>query len=225
MKVALVIGASGMIGKECVYRLAEDNYYQRIIILVRKELPLKHHKIQQQVVDFEKLENYSSYFRVDAVFCCLGTTISKAITRDRFYEVDCEYVVKSAQLAKQSGVEKFLVVSALGANEDATVFYNRVKGTMERMVSEVGFSSLHILRPSLLLGNRLEFRFGERVAQVLMKLLGFLFVGPIKKYKAIEASSVAIAMIALSKESKQGVYVYESNVIASIAKKGSQYQS
>lgn len=210
MRTALIAGASGLTGKECLYRLLESDEYTRIISVGRRMIPVKHHRLTQQQIDFSDPAHYEKLPEVDDVFCCLGTTIRDAVTRDRFYEVDFTYVINLARACREKGATQFLVVSALGANPDATVFYNRLKGEMEDELKTLGYPTLHIFRPALLLGSRPRLRPGEFAAQKISTALSFLFIGPIKKYKPIEASKVAKAMIHHALTNASGTHIHES---------------
>ena len=127
-------------------------------------MPLTNSKLKQVVVDYEKLESYSEHFKVNCIFCCLGTTIRTAGSRDAFKKVDFTYVIESAKIGKAQGVKSFSVVSAMGANSKSRIFYNRVKGEMENALIVIGFESLQIFRPSLLLGNRNILEEGKKLA-------------------------------------------------------------
>lgn len=216
MRSALLLGASGLIGKSCLEALLRDEIYSKVIVFVRKPLPLQHPKLQQQTVDFDNLEYHAHLMKTDDLFCCLGTTIKTAGSQDAFYKVDFTYPYQAATIASRNGVRQFLIVTALGASAQSKVFYNRVKGNVENAISGLAFQSIHIFRPSLLLGNRSEFRFGEKIAMFLFRMLGFILIGRWKKYRAIKASVVAEAMVTMAKLDLKGVRKYESDVIQAI---------
>jgi uncharacterized protein YbjT (DUF2867 family) len=216
MKIALVVGGTGLIGKACLYELLEQKEYIRIIAVVRKPMPLKHHQLEQIVVDFDNLEQYSDQLKADDIFCCLGTTIKVSGSQENFRKVDFDYPVKIAQIALQNGAQQFLIVSAMGANSQSSIFYNRVKGDVEAAVSYLGYRSLHIFRPSLLMGDRKQVRIGELIGKGVMTIIGFLFIGPLKKYKAIHGATVAKAMVKVALKEEKGRLVYESDRIAEI---------
>ncbi len=216
-RTALLLGASGLIGGHCLDLLLADKDYTQVTILVRRSLSRTHPKLTQQVVDFDRLTEVADAFRVQDVFCCLGTTIKTAGSQEAFRKVDFTYPVESARLAVQQGATQFLLVSSLGANAKSSVFYSRTKGEVERAVAASDLSSVQIFRPSLLLGQRAEVRSGERMAEKLSRALSFLLVGPLRKYRPIEARAVAAAMIAVAKDQRAGIHLYESNQIAEIA--------
>ncbi len=216
MRSALVVGASGLIGRHLLDALLGDESYSRITVLVRKSLPLQHTKLQQQIVDFEQLEYHAHTIKADDVFCCLGTTIKQAGSQDKFYQVDFTYPYTIASIASRNGSGQFLIVTALGASAKSGIFYNRVKGTIEEAVAGLKFRSIHMFRPSLLLGNRGEFRLGEKIGMVLFRSLSFIMIGRWRKYRAIQASVVAQAMVTMAKLDLQGHRTYESDVIQAI---------
>jgi uncharacterized protein YbjT (DUF2867 family) len=216
-RTALLIGASGLIGSELLRLLLESDAYQRVTILVRKPLPIEHEKLQQVVVDFNDLEAYESHFYVDDVFSCLGTTMKKAKSRQSFIKVDYEYTMRAAALAEKCHVKSFLTVSSIGANPQSPFFYNRVKGETEEALQRLAIKSLHIFRPSLLLGHRQEFRLAEKTAEWVLCRLPFLFVGRWRKYKPIAAKTVALAMLRAALSREKGIYIYESDEVAHLA--------
>lgn len=217
-KTALLLGATGLVGTELLHILLKAPQYAKVIILTRKRMKMESPKLEQIIVDFDQLSNYKEYFHVNDVYCCLGTTIKKAGAKDAFRKVDYEYPVTAARLAKECQVEKFLIITAMGANPNTKIFYNRVKGEVEETIKSIGIPSLHFFRPSLLLGDRKEFRFGEKLASVLSPIYSFLLVGTLRQYKPIQARDVALAMYKTSMESATGTHTYLSNQIKSIIK-------
>ncbi len=215
MKTALIAGASGLIGRHCLnLLLAADDRYERVISIGRRPLPLEHPRLEQRVVDFDQLEKEQLRLIADDVFCCLGTTIGQAGSEAAFYKVDYSYVVTLAAVLSANFASQFLIVSALGADAESRVFYNRVKGEMEAAVKQTKFRAIHIFQPSLLLGERTSPRLGERVAGVLLRVVAPLLVGPLRPYRAIRASVVAQAMLDAARQDGGGVRKYRSHEIA-----------
>lgn len=214
----MVLGASGLVGKSCVYQLIESGYYSRIVLPVRKELPIKHHLIHQVITDFEHLDKVADELFADDVYCCLGTTIKTAGSQDAFRKVDHDYPLAIAKLTVDRGASHFLLVSAMGANKDAAIFYNRVKGEVEHAIQQLPFQSISIFRPSLLLGNRTERRVGESIAKVLMRATSWIMVGPLKAYKAIQAITVAKGMLKAAQQQKVGCSIYLNHEIEILVK-------
>jgi len=195
-KRALILGATGLVGGHLLHRLLERPDYGEIRALVRHELGVDHPRLRQVNVDFDRLWEWGDEFQAEHVFCCLGTTRAKAVTRAGFERVDYGYVHRAAQLAAEHCAEHFLWVSAAGANPRSPFFYPRVKGRLEKEIGELGLQRWTVVRPSLLLGERREFRLGEVLAAPAMQLIGPLMVGPWRKYRAIPADAVAAAMVA-----------------------------
>lgn len=206
MASALVIGATGLIGKQLVQLLTKDLYYSKVIAVTRKPFDFGE-KVENLVIDFSNLKDRSDLLRSDHVFCCLGTTMRQAKTKEAFRKVDFDYPLEVARITKANGASHFMLVTALGANANSSVFYNQVKGEIEKAIGDLQFSSLHIFRPSLLMGPRSEARSGEGAAKVVFKYLDVLIP---KKYKAIDSMKVAKAMQHFARQSLQGVFIHES---------------
>jgi len=218
-KSALLIGASGLVGKHCLGFLLDDPSYSHVSVLVRRPLYRTHEKLIQHVVDFDELESLGKCLPVDDVYCCLGSTIKKAGSQEAFRKVDFDYPVKIAALAQHCGANQFLVVSSLGADAHSRIFYNRVKGEMEEAIRKISFSAFQIFRPSLLLGERTEHRAGEKAGALAMTALKSVMRGPLRKYRAIQASDVAKSMVSVAQMDLSGVIIYESHRIQEIADK------
>ena len=217
-KSAVLLGASGLVGSSLLRELLGGDAYEKVTVFVRRELAVNHPKLVQRVVDFERIGEAAEEFRVEDVFCCLGTTIKKAGSQEAFRKVDFTYPVECAKLAKQEGARRFLIITAMGASAKSGIFYNRVKGEVEEAVRGLQLPSVHIFRPSLLLGERGEMRAGESLAIKMAPVLGAVLVGPLKKYRAIEGRVVARAMYRAAQSEVAGVKVYESDLIADVGR-------
>lgn len=202
----LLAGATGLVGSLCLRRLLADPAFTRVVVLVRRPVAHIHPRLEQHVVDFARLDDARELFKVDKVMCTLGTTIKQAGSQERFREVDHDYPLRLARLGLEQGARHFLLVSALGANPRSGVFYNRVKGEVEAGMRAFAYPQLTIVRPSLLLGERQEFRFGEEVG----KRLAFLMPG---KYKPVQADDVAKVLVEAARRESPGVEVIESDEI------------
>lgn len=213
MKTALLIGSTGLIGKQLLLNLLESSHYEKVIIFVRKKLELSHIKLEQIIVDFEKIEEIKNLIKGDDFFCTIGTTIKTAGSKEAFKKVDFEYPKQFAQFAQENKVSQFLVISSLGANEKSTNFYLKVKGELETFLKSSNFKSVSVLQPSLLLGNRKEFRLGEKIGELFGKLFPFIFIGNLKKYKPIKAKTVADAIIKIALQNNSGFGIYQSDEI------------
>jgi uncharacterized protein YbjT (DUF2867 family) len=217
-KTAIIAGASGLVGSYCLELLLQSNRYKKVISIGRKLLPLEHPKLEQKQVDFEILESYTHSLIADDIYCCLGTTIKKAGSKENFYKVDYTYVVKLASITASNFASQFLVVSAMGANAGSRIFYNQVKGQMENTVKPMHFLGVQIFQPSLLLGQRSETRVGEKLAQVFSTIFPFVFSGKLRPYKPIHAREVAKAMLYAATQDGAGISIYPSARIAATAK-------
>lgn len=192
-KHAVLAGASGLVGDRCLARLLDHPAYDRVTVLSRRPLALSHAKLHIELVDFDGLQSLGE--RCDDIFCCLGTTIKKAGSQEAFRRVDHDYPLAIARLGKAAGAQQFLLVSALGADAQSSVFYSRVKGETERDTAAIGLQKVIFMRPSILLGERHEQRPGERAGIFVGKLIAPLLLGPLRKYRPIHADDVAAAML------------------------------
>ena len=205
MKTALISGATGLVGSFLVKMLLNDGYYDKVKILVRKPVDLSHPALEQIIYDYENPD--FEKLKADDVYCCLGTTIKKAGSKEAFIKVDFDYPLQIAQGTKKTGAQNFSIVTAIGSNSKSKIFYNRVKGEVEEKLQEIPFRSLQIHRPSMLLGARKEFRTGEEIGKVFVRALWFLFP---KRYRGIHASQVAACMLNTMKNAGEGLQIIES---------------
>ena len=204
----LLAGASGLIGAHCLELLLADEAIAAVIVLARQPLGRVHPKLCVQVLDFENLRDQAPPFAVDVALCCLGTTQRAAGSPEAFAHVDHIYVAELARLAAARGAQRFVMVSAVGADPASPVLYNRVKGRAEAAVSELPFRSVHLLRPSLLLGERRETRPLEDWSKLWAPLWSWLLCGPLRRYRPTRATDVAARMVALAKDESDGVQVH-----------------
>ena len=207
MKTALIAGSTGLIGRQLLQMLLESDRYTKVVALTRSNDLPPHPKLEILQIQFDRLSEWGNKLGADDVFCCLGTTMAKAGSRENFYQVDFFYPLLIAKTAQPRGAKQYLLVSALGANPDSSIYYNRVKGEIEQAIREVPFATVHIFRPSLLLGPREEKRSGETAAKLFYQIFGFLIP---RRYKAIQSVRVARAMLALAGREQPGQFVHES---------------
>lgn len=210
MKSAIIIGASGLTGNELLHQVLNDDYFSLVQIFVRKKIEIAHPKLVQHCVDFNSLDSYKDLIKGDVVFCCMGTTIKTAGSQDAFKKVDYIYPTEFAKIAKLNDVSVFCLQSSLGADSTSTNFYLKVKGETEDVINQLHFNSFATFRPSMLLGNRTEFRLGEKIGKIIMQALSFVFIGKLKRYKAIHVNHVANAMIRYAKSNKTGNVIIEN---------------
>lgn len=210
---ALVLGATGLVGGHLLDLLLDDPAWRRVVVLGRREVDRRHPKLEQRTGDLGRMEEHAEAFRVSHVFCALGTTLRKAGSREAFRRVDRDYVVAAARLAAAHGAERLVLVSAAKANLRSPFFYSRVKAEAEEEVLTQPLPSAAILRPSQLLGERGEHRPVEEAAQRVMRALAPLFVGPLRRYRAVSARTVARAMVRLAREAGPGARLVENDEI------------
>lgn len=191
-KSALLLGATGLTGGHLLNLLLESEDYHTVYVYSRKPLGIQNAKLKEVIIDFD---TYVGTVEADNVFCCLGTTIKVAKTKEAFKKVDLEYPIKFAQLQFAAGSKRFLVISAMGAAEDSFIFYSRVKAEMEKLLSNIGYPKLLIFRPALITGERKEHRAGEKIAAGINEVLNYVLVGPLKKYQSVSAKAIASCMI------------------------------
>lgn len=214
---AVIAGASGLIGSELLQLLLQSQHYNEVLALVRSELPVSHKKLVQLVIDFDQLDQYQASISGHAVFCCLGSTRSKTPDLSVYRKIDHDYPLQLAQIARQNRMSHYHLVSAIGANSKSGNFYTKIKGQTEDDIQQVGIKSLHIYQPSLLTGNRKEFRLAEKIATVAMRIIDPLLVGSFNKYRSIPAQTVAQAMYRQSLNTEEGVFIHPSNHIKQLA--------
>ena len=199
-RTALVLGATGLVGQACLNRILDSDDYERVTVLSRRETPMQHPKLDWQVVDLDKMEACQAQFQVDDVFCCLGSTMKKAGSRQAFRHVDHDLVVLAGQIAKRAGVQRFLVVSAINANSRSPFFYSRVKGQMERALQELELPLLVLVQPSLLRGAREENRLGEDIGNLLNRVVEPLTRWTDAHWLPVDGSKVADGMVGMALE-------------------------
>lgn len=208
MKTAVIAGASGLVGNALLAKLIASPRYEKVVSLARRRLGINHPKLDDRETDFTNLPEALSGVQPDDIFCCLGTTMAKAGSKEKFYQVDFQYPVDLAKATLAVGAKQYLLVSALGADKKSMVYYNRVKGEVEEAIRAMDFEAVHIFRPSLLLGTRAEKRPGEDTAKTLYKV--FRFAIP-RKYAAISGEKVAGAMLRAASAGGQGIFIYPSD--------------
>ena len=194
MKSAILLGATGLTGGYLLKFLLNDPKYDMVKVFSRSSVGFEHEKLEEHLVDLLKLEDYKDSFHADEVFCCIGTTQSKTPDKETYKKIDFGIPVTAAKLCRENKIGAFLVVSALGADANSSVFYNKVKGEMQHEVLEQGITKTYIFQPSLIAGDREEKRFFERLAIKSFKIFNPLLLGSLKKYRSIHPETIAKAM-------------------------------
>jgi uncharacterized protein YbjT (DUF2867 family) len=205
--VAVVAGASGLIGKYLLNVLLEDAFYDVIVPLARRPLALDSPKVEQRRVDYDRL-TAADLSGATHLFCCLGTTMKTAGSREAFRRVDYDYCERFARLGRQAGATRLMLVSSVGANTNASSFYLKTKGQTEEAVSTLGFEALHIFRPGVLMGQRDEDRPGELLATRLSRAFEFLMVGSLSKYRPMPAGVLSASMAAAGERGEPGKHIH-----------------
>ena len=219
MKTAIILGATGLTGGILLQKLLEDQEYSEVNVISRTSVGFTNPKMKEHIIDLMELDNYSSLFRVDEVFCCIGSTQKKTPDEEKYRKVDYGIPVTAARLAKDKRVQKFLVVSALGADPESRFFYNRTKGEMERDVLSENLPQTYIFQPALIGGVRKEKRSFESLWKKVMKVGDYFLLGPLKKYRTIDPETIAAAMVEVAKHSYRKERI-ESDEIKEIVNRG-----
>jgi uncharacterized protein YbjT (DUF2867 family) len=207
----LILGATGLVGRELLQQLLADDRASRVVVIARRPTGVHHAKLEEHVFDLGEMDRHAERFAVDTIFCALGTTIKQAGSQEKFRYVDRDLPLQAARLGLAAGARHYLLVSSLGANARSRIFYNRVKGELEEDLRSLGYPQLTIARPSMLLGHRDELRLAERMLAPLGSLMP-------PTYKPIEARDVARALIVLSAGETPGTRVVESRELRRIAR-------
>jgi uncharacterized protein YbjT (DUF2867 family) len=216
LKTALIIGGTGLVGSQLLNILLDSSDYEKVISFVKRDSGLKHSKLTQHIIDFDRPETYQELVKGDDFFCTIGTTIKKAGSKESFRKVDFEYPRQFAAIALKNKVKQFLIISSIGADSSSSNFYLKTKGEIEDFLKDSNFESISVLRPSILMGDRKEFRLGEKIGIFIMRALSFLFIGNLRKYKPIQSKIVAQALFRIARQNKKGFQVYESDLIQQI---------
>lgn len=215
---AVIAGATGLVGGELVKLLLGLREYSRVTVLVRRRINMTHPRLEQRVIDFEALGELPQELLAGAdLYCALGTTRRKAGSKEAFRRVDYHYPMELARQAKRSGAARLLVISSIGADAGSLFFYTRVKGEVERDLRSLGLPALYLFRPSLILGDRGERRFGEGLGASLAKAAPWLFAGRLAAYKPVEAAVIARAMAAAALRKEPGQEVIASHEMPQLA--------
>lgn len=217
-KSAIILGATGLTGSYVLNKVLQREDYSKVIVFSRRELDVKHDKLEVIVCDLLNLEEQKDNFKADEVYVCIGTTNMKTPNKKLYKEIDFGIPVTAAQLCRENSIDTIAVMSSLGANASSSVFYPKIKGEMEIAVLEMEIPNSYLLRPSMIMGPRKERRFGETMGKMLAFIISPLLIGPLKKYKGIHAETIADAMIKLCSGKSKETEIIESDKIVEIAK-------
>jgi uncharacterized protein YbjT (DUF2867 family) len=216
-KTAIILGATGLTGNHILHKLIEDKNYETIKLFSRSKIDGLPKKVKQFIGNILDLTQFKANFTADEVYCCIGTTAKKTPDKTLYKKIDYGIPVTAAKLSKENNIATFLVVSAMGANAQSTVFYNKTKGEMEHDVLKQNIINTFILRPSLIGGERKESRILEKIGLVVIKIIQPLFIGKLKEYKIIDAENIAQAMINLANTKNNAGVIITSNDIKKLS--------
>ncbi len=209
-----IIGATGLVGGLLLEKVLADDRFTEVVILGRNSVNKKHQKLTEYLGDLTEAHFFDNKPVTDVVAVCIGTTRSKTPDVNTYKKIDYGIPVQAAKWSKKGGASKFMVISAMGANENSKIFYNQIKGSMEKDVLKTRIPATFILRPSLILGKRGEFRFGEKVGKIFFNIFSFLIP---KKYKGIQAETIAQAIVNMAFSDDAGEHILESHQIKEYA--------
>ena len=207
LHTALVIGSTGMVGRELIKQLCESSEFEQVISFVRRSSGFSHSKQQEHVVNFDQPESWKELLKGDVLFSFMGTTLAAAGSKASQYKVDYTYQYETARMAAENNVPVYVLVSSTGANANSALFYPKIKGQLDEAVQKLGFKSVQILRPGQLYGKRQQKRSAELFAVKMMFAINKL--GLFKKYKPIHASEVAKAMISAAKRTGSNIFTLD----------------
>ena len=217
MKTALVFGSSGLVGSHVLNQLIQHSNYSKIKLFVRSSIKVNDRKIELIQTDFNNLEQHREEMMGDECFFCIGTTKKNSPDKNEYQRIELDMPKQVAQIAKSNNIKSYFFVSSVYANSKSSGDYLKYKGLVEKEILSLGFSKVGIMRPSFILGDRKEFRLGEKIGIIIFKLLNPLFIGPLKKMKSIHSETIAKAMIKLANENNNQK-IFESDQISDLVK-------
>lgn len=216
MKTALIIGATGLVGQNLLKQILENSAYEKVKVFTRRSLQINSEKLEEYLIDFDKIDEWKDQIKGDDLFSAMGTTIKKAGSQQAQYRVDYTYPFEVAKSATANGVQNYALVSSAGANEESKVFYSKMKGELDNAVNALGFAKTVIVKPSVIDGDRNEFRLGETIGLKMMHLLKY--IPGLNKYQPAPATKIAKCMIkALNDAQVKGQNTFEWKAIMDYA--------
>jgi len=215
MRSVIVIGATGMVGRQLVQALIKDTRFDSVKVFARKPTGISNAKLQENIVDFDKPDTWKKKVTGDVLYSAMGTTLRAAGSKEAQYKVDYTYQYQTAKIAAANGVRTYVLISAAGSSPDSKIFYSRTKGELERDVVKLPFDTIHIIRPGMLAGDRKETRIGEQIGIGVMNVIGL--IPGLSKLKPIQAKQVACAMINATFRLAEGIHTYTMGEVFKLA--------
>lgn len=216
MKTAIVIGATGLVGSQLVSLLLQDSRFERVKVFARRSVGVTSEKLEEHIVDFDQLDSWKRELTGDVLYSAMGTTLRTAGSKEAQYKIDYTYQYQVAKAAVANGVPQYILVSSAGASVDSRIFYSRMKGELERDIKKLPFEVIHVVRPGMLAGSRIESRAGEKVGIVMMKLVGA--IPGLNALRPIQGREVAQAMINATFKRPEGIHSYSLGEVFKLAK-------
>ena len=213
----ILIGSSGLIGSNLLSELIQSEAISEILLLVRRSTDVSSSKVKELIVNFEKPNSYSIDIQADIIYSCLGTTKSETPNSSLYRQIDLEYPLNLAKLGQKNGVAQFHIISSLGADAGSSNSYLKLNGELEQELKKLTISSLHIYKPSFLIGERKKDRLADKIMKPVFRLIDPLLIGPLKKYRSIKAADVARVMLNQSIKDLKGTFTYPSIQIQELA--------
>lgn len=217
MKTAIIVGATGMVGRQLIQLLLQDTRFGKLLVFGRRSLGIHSAKLEEHIIDFDNPDSWKDLVKGDILFSTLGTTIKQAGSKQAQYQIDHNYQYWFARAAAKNKVPVYVLVSSSGADPNSKIFYSRMKGELERDVKKLPFEKMYLLQPSLLVGSREKERFGEKLGYSLLKT--FNKIGLFNSYRPIHGKVVAKAMINAGIEDKEGIHTFTLGEVFTLAEK------
>ena len=222
IRTAIVIGATGLVGRHLTEQLLRDRRFELVKIFVRRSTGINNSKLQEHVVDFDNPDGWKKLVTGDVLYSAMGTTLRQAGSKEAQYKTDYTYQYQVAKVAAANGVPEYVLVSAAGSSPDSSVFYSRIKGELERDVQKLPFETIHIIRPGMLAGEREKVRTGEQLGVGVLNIISL--IPGLKKLRPIQGGEVARAMLNATFRHVVGIHSYTMGDVAKLAETGASAQ-
>jgi uncharacterized protein YbjT (DUF2867 family) len=215
MKTAIVVGATGLVGRQLTELLLKDTRFEKVKTLVRRTANISNEKLEEHIVDFDDQDTWKKLVAGDVLYSALGTTLRSAGSKEAQYKIDYTFQFQVAKVAAANDVKEYVLVSAANSNPGSKIFYSRMKGELERDIKKLPFETIHIIRPGMLAGHRDEARTGEIVVGAIANVISY--VPGLAKLKPIQGHDVARAMINATFRRVTGIYTYTMDEVFDLA--------